>query len=90
MAKKRTQRGQVEIEGTESPERIPELHALGLELKDLESRRMELQREENEKRSEAGAELHKRGLEEYNCDGVSLWIEPGKEKVKCKLDADED
>lgn len=85
----RPSKDQREIEGTESPGRNPELHALGLELHDLQSRRMELTKAEKAKREEAGAKLHALGLTEYECDGVSLWLEES-EKVKVKLGGGED
>ena len=74
---------QEEIPGTESPDRIPELHALGLELLDLEERAREAKKAEKLKRAECGAELHRLGLEEYEVDGIELWIE-GKEQVKVR------
>lgn len=74
---------QAEIPGTESPDRIPELHALGLELLDLEEKRRTASAAEKKKRAECGAELHRLGLEEYEVDGIELWIE-GKEQVKVR------
>jgi hypothetical protein len=85
---KRAQQGQAEL--ATSPDRIEELHVLGLEIKDLEQRRMELTRQEKAKRAQAAAELHARKLTEYQVDGVSIWLETGTEKVKVKLDGGED
>ena len=89
MAGKKTQKGQLEVPDTQSPGRIQELHVLGLELYDLQNRRMELTKQEKAKRGEAGAALHSRGLTEYAADGVELWLE-GSEKVKVRMDADDD
>lgn len=81
---------QQEIPGTESPNRDEELHALGLELYDLQSQRMELTKQEKDKRLEIAAALHARKQVQYDCDGVSLWLEPS-EKVKVRVDgADEE
>lgn len=67
-----------------SPDRDPELHALGLELIDLEERSKAAKAAEKAKREECGAALRRRGLKEYGpIDDVSLWIE-GQEKVKAK------
>lgn len=76
---------QAEIPGTESPNRDPELHAIGLGLLDLEERRKSIQGAEKDKRAEAAAALHKRNLKEYKVDGIDLWLE-GKESVKVKKD----
>lgn len=81
---------QAEIEGTESPGRIPELHALGLELKDLQDRSMEARRKDAEKRAEVAAKLKELELSEYECDGVSVWVEGGKPKVKVSVKAPEE
>ena len=78
---------QSEIPGTESPDRDPELHALGLELYDLQSRRMKLTRDEKAKRIEIGALMHKKGLTDYYVDNVELKIVPGAEKVKVKVNS---
>lgn len=51
---------------------------------------MELTRKEKEKRVQAIAELHARKMTEYDCDGVSIWLEGGKEKLKVRLDSDEE
>jgi len=75
---------QSEIPGTESPDRDPELHALGLELYDLQRERMHLTKDEKEKRLEIAALMHKKQITEYSVDGVELWIEPGAEKVMVK------
>lgn len=85
MAGKRAQKGQAEL--ATSPGRVEELHVLGLEIKDLEQQRMALTRKEKEKRVQAAAELHARKLDTYDCDGVSIWLESGTEKLKVKLDA---
>jgi hypothetical protein len=79
---------QAEIEGTESPARNPELHALGLEIKDLEGQRKEITVKEKEKRLEATGILHSLGLDHYHVDGIELTLE-GKEKLKVHLDSDE-
>lgn len=78
---------QDEIPGTESLNRDPELHALGLEVITLEAESKDAKRRENAKRAEAGEALRKRGLKEYNVDDVSLWIE-GKETVKARREGD--
>jgi hypothetical protein len=75
---------QEEIPGTESPNRDPELHALGLELYDLQTERMRLTKDEKTKREEIAAALHSRKQVQYDCDGVHLWLEP-TEKVKVKM-----
>jgi len=79
---------QLEVPGTESPDRDDELHALGLEILDCEARLKEAKAADAEKRAEAAKALEKRGLTEYDVDGISLWIEPGKEKVKAKREGD--
>lgn|GEM_PF-6131910 len=79
----RARREQLEVPGTESPDRIPELHALGLELLDLEEKARTAKAAEKKKRAECGAELHRQGLDEYEVDGIELWIE-GKEQVKVR------
>lgn len=79
---------QEEIPGTESPDRDAELHALGLELYDLQNRRMELTKAEKEKRQQIAAALHERKIDEYHVDGIELWLEPGVEKVKVRRDSD--
>jgi hypothetical protein len=78
---------QAEIEGTESPQRNPELHALGLEIKTLEAERKEITKKEKTKRTEAAGALHALGIDRYHVDGVELWLEGGKEKVKVRLDS---
>ena len=75
---------QLEVPGTESPNRDAELHALGLELYDLQSQRMQLTKDEKEKRAEIAAALHARKQVQYDCDGVHLWLEE-TEKVKVKM-----
>lgn len=79
---------QQEITGTESPNRDAELHALGVELYDLQSRRMDLTKAEKEKRVQIAAALHARKLAEYHVDGIELWLEPGVEKVKVRRDSE--
>jgi hypothetical protein len=76
---------QDDLPGTESPNRDPELHALGMELYDLQNERVDLTKREKEKRGEIAAALHERKQEEYDCDGVHLWIEKGDEKVRVKV-----
>jgi hypothetical protein len=78
---------QYEIPGTESPDRDPELHALALELYDLQSQRMDLTKREKATREEAAALLHRKKLDSYHCDGVQLWLEPS-EKVKVRYGSD--
>lgn len=78
---------QAEIEGTESPERNPELHALGLEIKAFESERKEITKKEREKRQQATGILHSLNLTRYHVDGVELELE-GKEKLRVYLDSD--
>ena len=75
---------QAELPGTESPNRDPELHALGLELYDLQTERMQLTKDEKAKREEIAAALHARKQVQYDCDGVHLWLEP-TEKVRVKM-----
>lgn len=79
----RARKEQLEVPGTESPDRIPELHALGLELLDAEEKLKAAKASEKTKRAECGAALHKHGITEYQVDGIELWIE-GKEQVKVK------
>ncbi len=79
---------QAEIPGTESPDRDPELHALGLEILDAEAELKAAKNKDAEKRAAAAKALEDRGLTEYEVDGISLWIEPGKEKVKAKREGD--
>lgn len=86
MARKRTAKGQTEIEEFKSPGRIDELHVLGIEIKDLEVERMELTKREKEKRQMAKALLIGHEIKEYDVDGVHVWLEPQDEKVKVKLD----
>lgn len=74
---------QEEIPGTASPNRDEELHALATELYALQSERMDLTKQEKEKRGEIAAALQARGQKQY--DGVHLWLEPGVEKVKVKM-----
>lgn len=81
---------QAEIEGTESPGRIPELHVLGLELKDLQDRSMEARRKDADKRREIAALMDSLDMTEYDCDGVSVWVEGGKPKVKVSVKAPEE
>lgn len=78
---------QQELPGTESPKRDAELHALGMELYDLQSRRMDLTKLEKAKREAIAAALHSRKIDSYHCDGVELWLETGeKVKVRCGSD----
>lgn len=83
-------RKQLEIDGTESPARDPELHALGLELYDLQNQRMDLTKAEKAKREEIAALMKTKRMKEYHVDGVLLWIEPGAPKVKVRMDKDDD
>lgn len=62
-------------------------HALGLELYDLQERRMQLTKDEKAKRDEAAALLKLRGIDHYHVDGVELWVEPGPSKVKVRKDS---
>lgn len=80
---------QIELEGTASPERNPELHALGLEIKSFENERKEITKKEKEKRDQATGILHSLGLDHYYVDGVELALE-GKEKLRVHLDSDEE
>lgn len=79
---------QDEIPGTESPARDPELHALGMELYDLQTERMELTKREKAKREQIAAALHARKIDSYHVDGVELWLEAGVEKVKVRYGSD--
>ena len=81
---------QDEIPGTESPGRIQELHVLGLQLKDIQDRSMDWRKKDSEKRSEIAATMERLNVTEYDMDGVSLWIEKGKTKVKVAVTAPED
>lgn len=72
---------QTEIPGTESPDRIPELHALWLDICAAEEESREARGREKELRANAAQALKERGLKEYFVDGAELWIEP-QEKVK--------
>lgn len=81
---------QAEIEGTESPGRIPELHTLGLELKDIQDRSMEWRKKDHEKRQEIARLMGELKIEEYDEDGVSVWLEHGREKVKVSVKAPEE
>lgn len=81
---------QAEIEGTESPGRDPELHALALELFDLQERSMEWRKKDAEKRKEIAAALKDRDLDSYDCDGVSLWLKGADPKVKVSVKAPEE
>lgn len=78
---------QAEIPGTESPNRIPELHALGIELDEVRSERKKLKDREEEKLANVKHYLKEHGLTKlgYDCDGVHLWLEPQDEKVKVKV-----
>lgn len=70
--------------------RIPELHALGLELKDIQDRSMEWRKKDAEKRQEIARAMGELEVEEYDEDGVSLWLEKGKERVKVSVKAPEE
>lgn len=83
---KKSTKAQLEVPGTQHPARIDELHALGIEIKDVEQERMELTKREKEKRQMAKALLIAHKLKEYDVDGVHVWLEPQDEKVKVKLD----
>jgi hypothetical protein len=86
VARARKTKAQAEIPGTESPDRIEELHALGIEIKDLEQERMDITRREKEKRQMAVAQLDAHKITEYDCDGVHVWKESKGDKLKVKLD----
>ncbi len=81
---------QAEVPGTEGPGRIPELHALGLELKDIQDRSMEWRKKDTEKRKEVAAKLTELGLDDYDCDGVSVWREKGADRVKVSVKVPEE
>lgn len=85
-----TSLAQTEIEGTESPGRDPELHALALELYELQERSMEWRKKDAQKRKEIAAALKERDLDSYDCDGVSLWLKGSDPKVKVSVSAPED
>jgi hypothetical protein len=78
---------QIEIEGTESPDRDDELHAIGMELYDLQQRLKQLKKDEQAKREDAAALLKLRGIDHYHVDGVELWVESGPSKVKVRKDS---
>lgn len=84
MAKKPRQE---EIPGTAGPGRIDELHALGIELDEIKAERKKLKEKEDEKLANVKHYLREHGLAKtgYDCDGVHLWLEPGEEKVKVKV-----
>lgn len=86
MARRPTAK-QAEIEGTESPARNDELHALGLEIKAFENERKEITKKEKEKREQAKGILHSLSLTRYHVDGVELELE-AKEKLKVHLASD--
>lgn len=82
---------QEDLPGTEGPARIEELHALAVELYDLQNERMDLTKREKAKREEVRAALTARGLTEYAADGWELWVENGGPKVKVRHgDGEED
>lgn len=85
MARKHAR--QVEIPGTESPGRIPELHALGIELDEIKTEKAALKERETEKLANVRHYLEENGLASsgYDCDGVHLWLEKGEAKVKVKV-----
>jgi len=80
---------QEEIPGTESQERIPELHALAAELYDLQEKRKAATSDEKAKREECGEALKRYGLTEYHVDGFLLYLD-GNPKVKVRRDKDEE
>lgn len=82
----RKTKAQLEVPGTESPDRIEELHALGLEIYDLQEKRKSITKEERQKRQVASATLKDHKIDHYHVDGVEVWAEPGGEKIKVKLD----
>jgi hypothetical protein len=86
MARRLTAK-QAEIEGTESPARNPELHALGLEIKAFENERKDITKKEKGKRQEAIGIMHSLNITSYHVDGVQHELE-GKEKLKVSLDSD--
>ena len=79
-----------ELPGMESPARIPELHALAIELYDLQNERMDLTKREKAKREEVRVELEKRSMTDYVADGWELYLEAGTPKVKVRRDADDE
>jgi hypothetical protein len=85
---KRSGAVQEEIPGTESPNRDPELHALGLEIIDLEQEVRGGRGRLKGKQEDARAALKERGMDSYVCDGVELWSEPQPTKIKAKRPSD--
>lgn len=79
---------QLEVPGTESPGRDPELHALGLEIIGLEADVKGARGRLKEKQEEAREALKERGIDSYVCDGVELWAEPQTPKIKAKRPSD--
>lgn len=77
---------QEEIPGTASQERNPELHALALELKDIQDESMENRKKDKAKRDEIMGLMKKLDIKEYEVDGVELWLESDtKTKVKVRV-----
>lgn len=82
MVRKRIE--QAEIPGTESPARIPELHALWLEIVALQEDVGAAREALKAKQDEARTALRKRGLDHYKIDGADLWAEPQPDRIKAK------
>lgn len=77
---------QEELPGTESPGRDDELHALALEIYEVQEERKQLTEKEAELRLKAGQRLDALGCDYYHEDGVEVWNEPKEAKLKVKLD----
>lgn len=85
MARTRKSKAQAEIPGTQSPDRIDDLHALGLEIYDLQEQRKKITKE-RVLRIRAAEQLKAHKIDHYHVDGVEVWAEPGPEKVKVAMD----
>ncbi len=65
---------------------IPELDDIGHEFHKIRKQRMKLTTLEVELEGRASKALHKHGLNSYKYQDLTMWIEPGKEKVKVRVD----
>lgn len=79
-------KAQMEVPGTASPNRIDDLHALGVEIYDLQEQRKKITKDERVLRIRAAEQLKAHKIDHYHVDGVEVWAEPGPEKVKVAMD----
>jgi hypothetical protein len=79
-------KAQMEVPGTASPNRIDDLHALGVEIYDLQEQRKKITKDERVLRIRAAEQLKAHHIDHYHVDGVEVWAEPGPEKVKVAMD----